>query len=124
MSVENEMARTAFVAIHAKVMRSGITLRSPSEMEHHSSDSVATSECAEDEVSLFANPSSSACNEQTARQATNSHNRHTGNVSARPRFSKASMTVNIQDLLAHLQLALSDLTSGKLLKLVSLGLIT
>lgn len=49
--MENEVARTALGEIQAEVMRSGITLRSPFEMEQHSSDSVETSECAEDGLS-------------------------------------------------------------------------
>ena len=100
--MESETARTALVEIHAEVTRSGITLRSPSETEQQSSDSVETSECAEDELSLTAKLSFSACSEQTARQATNSHKRHIGNVSAKPRFSKIAIAVNIHDTLALL----------------------
>jgi hypothetical protein len=87
--VECELARTTFGETHVKVMRSGITLRSPSATEQQSSDSVDISECTEDEPSSNATLSFSACSEQTARHAANSHKRHIGNVTAKPRFNKA-----------------------------------
>lgn len=84
--LSRERARTTFVEMDAKLMRSGITLRSPSETEQQSSDSVATKDEAVDELSISAKLSSSACREQTPRQATKSHSRHTGNVTAKPRL--------------------------------------
>jgi hypothetical protein len=100
LSVEIALVRTAFVEIHVRVMRSGITLRSPPETEQQSSESAETSQYAEDELLLSVKPSFSACDEQTVRQAKNSHRRHKGNASAKPGFSKAAMAVNILDSLA------------------------
>ena len=97
--------RTTVVEIDAKLMRSGITLRSPSETEQQSSDSVAFSDEEVNELSLSAKPSSSACSEQTARQATKSHSRHKGCVTAKPRLTNGGITDSIFDYQPLRQLA-------------------
>lgn len=96
-----EKTRTMFVEIDAKLMRSGITLRSPSETEQQSSNSVAISDDAVEQLSLSAKPSFSACSEQTARQATKSHTRHTGSVTAKPRLINRDIADSIYHRLPH-----------------------
>ena len=90
-------ARTTLVEIDAKLMRSGITLRSPSETEQQSSDSVATSDEQVNELSLSAKLSFSVCREQIARQATKTYSTHTGRVTAKPRLTNRGIADSICD---------------------------
>ena len=96
-----ERTRAMFVEIDVELMRSGITLRSPSETEQQSSNSVAISDEAVEELSLSANLSFSACSEQTARQATKNHSRHTGIVSATQRLTNRGIVDSIYHRLPH-----------------------
>lgn len=98
-------ARITLVESDAKLMRCGITLRSPSETEQQSSDSVATSDEEVNELSLSAKLSSSACSEQTARQARKTYSRHTGSVTAKLRLRNRGIADSICDYQPLRQLA-------------------